>query len=98
MPPRLLKFARPDLSDKRRGLVFEPCGAPTFRDQWRQREAWRGRLKEHGTGRRGHVKEHPRTQERSWNSICVEGMLRISSVSAECHCHEYGIDLLPTSN
>lgn len=29
----------------------------------------------------GGTQKHPRTQEGSWNSICVEGILRISLLS-----------------
>lgn len=31
----------------------------------------------------GDTQEHPRTQERSWNSICVEGKLHISLLSQQ---------------
>lgn len=39
----------------------------------------------------GNTQEHPRTQERSWSSICAEGMLHISLLSQQSATATYMI-------
>ena len=39
----------------------------------------------------GDTQEHPRTQKRSWSSICAEGMLHISLLSQQSATATYMI-------